>query len=258
MSYKESYFYRCLKEIVYLCFIHPSELMKENRRKKGKNSDFEKLSQYKKKFDGRRCFIIATGPSLTEFDYLSLRDEVTIGVNGLCLWFKEKHQETSFFVVSDEEVFDRVKDTLSSLKNTIVFISERVAAKREVPKQFFLFPVDIWNRYMTNDSSKRLSNDISVCSYDEETVVFHAIQIALFLGFKEIYLLGTDCNYDQKKVYAVDHGKKVDKSVGPKMIRSYQVVKKYENIYNFQVFNATRGGMLEVFPRVDLDAIINK
>lgn len=31
------------------------------------------------------------------------------------------------------------------------------------------------------------------------------------------------------------------------MIRSYEDVKKYESKYNFKVYNATRGGMLEVF-----------
>ena len=42
------------------------------------------------------------------------------------------------------------------------------------------------------------------------------------------------------------------------MIRSYEVVKQYESKYNFRVYNATRGGMLEVFDRVDLDKILGE
>lgn len=258
MRLKDTMMYCYLRKFIYLCIIHPKELINEKKRKRGILDQYSKLIQYKGIHEGKRCFIIATGPSLTEEDFSSLKNEYTIGVNGLCLWFKEKQMETDYFVVSDDDVYRRVEEVLKDTKSSKVFISERVSKMCTVDSRFKIFPVDLWNRFALSDDNKRLSKDISVCSYDEETVVFHAIQLALFLGFRTIYLLGTDCNYNQKKAYSVDHGKRVDKNVGPKMIRSYYVVKKFEELYGFKVFNATRGGMLEVFPRVYLDDVLKE
>ena len=164
--------------------------------------------------------------------------------------------ETDYFVISDDDVYARVESVLQMITQSEIFISERVMKTHQIDKNFNIFPVDIWNRFIQNDNKKKLSNDISICSYDEETVVIHAIQLALYLGFKEIYLLGTDCNYNQTKQYAINHGKKVDKFLGNKMIKSYSVVKKYEKIFGFKVYNATRGGMLDIFPRVNLDDLL--
>lgn len=256
MRIKNTTFYMLFRRMIYLYGIHPKEWILEKKRKQGKDIKYNSLKEYKGIHEGQRCFIVATGPSLTVDDYLKLKDEHTIGVNGLCMWFKQQDMETEYFVVSDDDVFSRVQSSLDKATHTQVFISERVQKTNSVPKKYHLFPVDIWNRFAIKESEKRLSNDISVCSYDEETVVFHAIQIAIYMGFKEIYLIGTDCNYNQSQTYAVDHGKKVDKTLGPKMIRSYSVVKKYEKIYGFKVFNVTRGGMLEVFERKNLDEVL--
>lgn len=253
---KSSSYFLKLRELVYLLFIHPVELLKEQKRKKSKLNDYSSLKKFKGIHRGERCFIIATGPSLTEDDFKKLKNEYTIGVNALCFWFIEKKMETDYFVISDDDVYARVESVLQMITQSEIFISERVMKTHQIDKNFNIFPVDIWNRFIQNDNKKKLSNDISICSYDEETVVIHAIQLALYLGFKEIYLLGTDCNYNQTKQYAINHGKKVDKFLGNKMIKSYSVVKNYEKIFGFKVYNATRGGMLDIFPRVNLDDLL--
>ena len=38
-------------------------------------------------------------------------------------------------------------------------------------------------------------------------------------------------------------------------IVAYEEAKRYGDEHGIQIFNATRGGMLEVFPRVNLDSI---
>ena len=40
---------------------------------------YEWLKQYKNKYDGKRCFIVATGPSLTVEDLSLLKNEITFG-----------------------------------------------------------------------------------------------------------------------------------------------------------------------------------
>ena len=46
---------------------------------------YEWLKQYKNKYDGKRCFIVATGPSLTVEDLSLLKNEITFGMNSICM-----------------------------------------------------------------------------------------------------------------------------------------------------------------------------
>ncbi|MES9684331.1 hypothetical protein ABWK22_15810, partial [Gottfriedia acidiceleris] len=47
-------------------------------------------------------------------------------------------------------------------------------------------------------------------------------------------------------------------STSEKMISAYKIAKKYADCHNIKIFNATKGGMLEVFERVDLDVVLQK
>ena len=73
--------------------------------------------------------------------------------------------------------------------------------------------------------------------------------------------MGCDCSYDvdRSKSYFVDHGI-VDptfKEAGNRMTAAYYRAKEFADKNNVKIFNATRGGKLEVFERVNLDDIVN-
>ena len=78
------------------------------------------------------------------------------------------------------------------------------------------------------------------------------------MGFKEIYLLGTDCNYtigSYNNHFGGD-GKPdlIDHSISS-MLKGYQMCRDYADKHDLKIYNATRGGMLEVFERVDFDSL---
>ena len=80
------------------------------------------------------------------------------------------------------------------------------------------------------------------------------------MGFKEIYLLGADCSYsDGKKNHFIDYMKyNSDQfSDGSQMFEAYKVAKKYADKNNIKIYNATRGGKLEIFERVDFDQLFS-
>ena len=78
------------------------------------------------------------------------------------------------------------------------------------------------------------------------------------MGFSEIYLLGVDCNYkrgsqnnyfyQEKEKDNIDHDEE-------RMIMAYQSARNYADFHGIKIYNATRGGMLEVFDRVDFDSL---
>ena len=87
------------------------------------------------------------------------------------------------------------------------------------------------------------------------------IEIAVYMGFKEIYLLGCDCSYPKgSKSHVVESGF-VDKNAASNPIRmrvGYKCAKDYADSHGIKIYNATRGGELETFERVDLDEILSK
>src|ERR1700738_2271379 len=53
------------------------------------------------KYRDRRCFVIGNGPSLGKMDLSPLRDEITIGCNGLFLLFEKLGFLPTYYTVED-------------------------------------------------------------------------------------------------------------------------------------------------------------
>ena len=93
------------------------------------------------------------------------------------------------------------------------------------------------------------------------TVVYACLQWAVYLGFKEIYLLGCDFNFSKNFDSPDDHFyQKVEQhyTFNYKIVeKSYENAQTYAHTHGIMIYNATRGGKLEVFPRVDFDKLFN-
>jgi hypothetical protein len=107
------------------------------------------------------------------------------------------------------------------------------------------------------------------------TVTISALQLAVYLGFKNIYLIGCDTSYKiPKNVIFEDDNKDLIKSIEnndenhfssdyfgsgkrwhnphvDKMISQYKEAYEVCKSKNINITNATVGGNLEVFPRVN-------
>ena len=82
------------------------------------------------------------------------------------------------------------------------------------------------------------------------------------MGFKEIYLLGNDCSYpsDPKKQHFMDFGHYDSSTLTARdrILFAYEYANNYLKDTDVKIINATRGGALEVFPRIDFDTITFK
>ena len=95
------------------------------------------------------------------------------------------------------------------------------------------------------------------------TVTYCAMQLLTYMGFSEIYLLGMDCSYPKGVKCYKDFRSEADIAKGLKdgqimdeYIIGYMAAKQYCDRIGVKVYNATRGGHLEVFPRVNFDEVI--
>ncbi|WP_156032899.1 hypothetical protein [Prevotella sp. 10(H)] len=117
--------------------------------------------------------------------------------------------------------------------------------------------------------------DITKNPFSIRTVIYEAIQVADYMGFREIYLLGVDHDYlkdidrttnhhfyDEARSFSDnDHLKAITLEdwflIYHSRWKHYRLMKKYLNSKNVQIFNATPDSMVDVFPRVSLESVIN-
>lgn len=232
-------------------------------REKGKeNKNYSKIIQFRNIHKGKRCFVLATGPSLNEDDINKLKNEYTFGMNSICLIYDKTDWRPTYFAIQDNEVFAKLQYIIKKYKEVPVFISDNIKKKYRKRKDWILFPTD--TKYHSYEILKgkyfaKFSDDSYRIVYDGYSIAYSILQLAVYMGFKEIYLLGADCTYTGGKEHFVDAGVE-DRSriyATPKLVTAYEAAKKFADNHDIKIFNATRGGVLEVFPRVNLDEVLN-
>lgn len=221
----------------------------------------------KGKYAGKRCFIICTGPSLTTDDLEKIRGEYTFGMNSICLLADKTSFRPTFYGCNDLRVYKKLKASIEQYcGNQIeVFVSDRIKRHGDVKKGWHVFPENVayhtYDRWFKQNFWCKFSGDCYRTVYGMHSITHSIIQIAVYMGFKEIYLLGADCSFPKgKKIHFQDYGvhdTTID-TARERNIAGYEEVKKQMDKYAFTVFNATRGGALEVFERVNLDDLLKE
>lgn len=247
---------------------------KKGLRAYQKSSDSQYIKTFKNKYKGERCFILGNGPSLKIEDLDSLINEYTFAANRIYNVFGDTKWRPSFYLSVDPNVLRHSIEDMKKLELNDMFLSvdlnsdlSSFKSKATHIYEYTKFKINKWI-----DKSAHISEDVSQYFSVGYTVTFTAIQFAIYMGFKEIYLLGVDFSYSRVrdkngKVHSVSGVKDYfykDKYYADGILAydsnlyAYQVAKEYADAHGIKIFNATRGGKLEVFERVDFDSIIKK
>ena len=225
---------------------------------------FAALKGLKDKYKGKRCFITCTGPSLTIADLELLKNEYVFGMNSICLIHDKTEWKPDFYGIQDYEVFRKIKDTLLTTDNGLVFAPYSYKEDFNTPENWIYFHISgayhLYDRYYKGHFYSKFSDDCYVTVYDGFTITYSIMQLAMYMGFDELYLLGADCSYFGKKQHFIDHGNYTPAwdalTVPDRLNASYSEAKRYAEMHNIKIYNATRGGCLELFERVKLEDVL--
>lgn len=227
--------------------------------------NYKKLKALKNAYAGERCFIIATGPSLRAEDLKALENEVTFGMNSLCMLYDQMDWRASYIGVQDRRVFEKIEPYLEKYCKDNVLISDDICKEFDKRKEWIFFPYNgsyhAYDTMLRNKLWAKFSKNCHHMVYDGYTITYSLLEIACYMGFKEIYLLGADCNYQEgQKNHFVEAGVRESsyEYIQDKLFCGYRKAKEFADKQGIKIYNATRGGMLEVFPRVDFDSIALK
>ena len=238
-----------------------------------KTSAGKALAAYQNRYQGHRCFLIGNGPSLRAEDLTKLHEmgEITFAFNRIYNIFEQTPWRPSFYISQDEKMLAGCADIVNELP---------------LPTKFIPIQLNWWHNIRINNASYfniinqtaedplefGFSDDIAHGIFNSSTGMYTAAQLAAYMGFTEIYLIGVDHHFhisrNNKGEIVVDPSVKdyfsdkynEDKANlyipnTEKSTLTYYAMKDHCERRGIQVFNATRGGKLEIFQRVEFESL---
>lgn len=235
----------------------------------GFHKPYDKIEDLKGVHQGERCFIIATGPSLKLEDVEKLKKEYTFGINTIFKLFSETDWRPTYYVMTDPSLH---KSLYKNADLDVNSYSERRSILNAINKDIVNGDKTIlvhccWLDHVYHYGRSRKFKyhpNLLFGVYDYYSVTQECIVYAIYMGFKEIYLLGADNDYTGSK----QHFKNTEGEFHIQYERAlkvqemnnagYAYVKMIAEEQGVKIFNATRGGKLEMFPRVNLDCVLEE
>lgn len=220
----------------------------------------DRLERFRDIHKGEDCFIIGNGPSLRKMDLSLLSDYHTFGLNKIYLLFERVKLNLSYHVSVNPLVIEQSLDEFEKL-DCPSFLAYRPAVLLLKNKERFF--------YLATDAPCSFYTDITKPIYEGYTVTYVAMQIAYFMGFSRVFLVGVDhsfaCNgapNEQKLLMGEDlnhfdpsyfmnkewHLPDLEASE-----LSYHLARYFYSQDKRQIFDATVDGQLQIFPKVSFD-----
>lgn len=212
----------------------------------------------KDKHQGERCFIIGNGPSLKNTDLSLLKDEVTFGLNRIYMLFDQIGFATTYYVAVNKLVIEQCAHDIVNLPCP-KFIGWRA-------RDLIDFTDDMM--FLYSRSGPSFYTDITKGICEGATVTFVAIQIAYYMGFQKVILIGVDHSFTtQGKPHTTvvsqgDDPNHFDPHYFGKGFRwqlpdletsetAYNMAKCQFEIDDREIVDATVDGKLQVFSKID-------
>lgn len=241
------------------------------------NTDYySQISSLKNKESGKRCFIIGNGPSLKIADLDRIKDDC-FACNRIYGLYDKTEWRPKFYGIQDPKVMDAIVDAGELKKGfdgcKYVFLPYQMRNKfgkllgNNKLRLFYKRYISIYSKDGKHQEGFiPFSDDMNKGLYDGMSITYGLMQLAVFMGYKEIYLLGIDHNYsinngvvDAKNSYAegikpIDMSKQLPPELEICEI-SFREAKRYADSHGIIIKNATRGGKLEVFERINIEEL---
>lgn len=243
----------------------------------------KKLKEYKNIHNGGRCFIIGNGPSLRVRDLESIKGELSFASNRIFDLYSKTEWRPTYYGIQDFYVLKEISEEVEKeeLGSKVRFIvsnrPEYMCHDMKVDKKNRFFYL---GTCLSENRTVKFATDFSKTVGHGGTITYAMIQLAIYMGFKEIYLLGIDHNYGKfidnqgrynKNIHADSHfaGIKPYKNLKVNNVphkrgelyistKAYEVANVYAIDHNIHIYNTTRGGCLEVFERKNFDEVLRE
>lgn len=229
-------------------------------------SSLADLKELKDVHRGERCVIMGNGPSLGRMDLSPLKDEYTFGMNRIYLLFPKLEWRPSYYVSVNTLVIEQCAAEIRELEmpKLITWRGRRWLA--DDPDVIFV------DTDYTEPAT--FSADVTGRVFEGSTVTYVALQIAFHMGFDEVVLIGVDHSFKTEgppNVAVTSTGEDQD-HFAPGYFgegfrwqlpdleaseRAYRMAREAYEAAGRRIVDATVGGELTVFPKVDYEELFS-
>lgn len=218
------------------------------------------ITQFKNLHEGKRCFIIGTGPSLNKTNLGLLKDEICFGVNTLYRGLDDFGIKCQYWAMGDDTIIaNHSRNIMQNIDTTLFSCSPggNRSERQKNDKCKEVYNITFFGLMLDG----RFSTDISKGVYNGSTVIIDVcLQVAYYMGFSKVYLIGCDCDYSgMHRFDGSDSDVKVTKAIQgdfSEIFNAYEICKKNYESNSKEIINCTVGGKLEIFKRQNLKEVI--
>jgi hypothetical protein len=238
------------------------------------NSDDRTLSELKGRYVGRTGFIIGNGPSLRAEDLDALVGFTSLASNKIYLIFPETAWRPDYYFVEDPVVWQTASAERGRLTGVPCFAPEGFSAGKANGLCRF-------RRHSNTDprTPGGFGDDPRRGFFAGGTVCFSMLQMAAYMGFRRIVLIGVDHHYSARSVsthgpeteratkkqgadhFSPDYYLEGDLWIPPDVqmqTRAFALACAVLRERGVELVNATRTTQLDVVPRRDLEEVLEE
>ena len=231
-----------------------------------------------------RCFVLATGPSIKKQDLRLLQGETCISVANFFVHPDFHHIRPRYHCLAplhppftDADGIRWFRDLQPHMAHTTLFLG--YSDKRLVDENDLFKDCQVRYLYFGDDWANRSNNDFDLARplAGCQSVAIMALMVALYLGFREIYLLGVELDeiwcgeykhfYDNEilrnDLAVNEDGKSITPLIEMFRInytlwRQFDILRSIAEANNIEILNATQGGALDVYRRVKFEDLFDE
>lgn len=244
-----------------------------------RNFEYTPYGKYMKKIHnihlGESCFIIGNGPSLTADDLNILQEKKidTFAVNRIYKIFSKTRWRPTYYVNTDAVLIRDILGDIDNIeaKEKFVPLQNKYYQGIDLKHVRYFFRNDLREK----DQKEGFALDCSKQVNMRGTVTIDCMQLAIHMGYRYIYLLGVDHNFDKiitdegevvintgvKNYFVEDYDTDVSNEVTHNLgntTKAYSDIGVFCERHGVKVYNATRKTKLDVFEKVGFEEAINE
>ena len=234
--------------------------------------DSEEIEKFRDFHSGETVVIIGNGPSLNQTDLRLLGETPSIGVNAIFLATDDLGFRPTYYVVEDTAVVRDNLDRIHDYRTTHRFFPSiyRDAIGKSEGTSYFNMNQGFYDGKSPSYCIPRFSTDAALRLFSGQSVTIINLQLAYYMGFAEVVLIGMDFSYTVPEDSIVEGNRILSQGDDPnhfhpdyfgkgkvwkdpkldRVLANYQLAKLMFEADGRRIVNATPGGKLELFDRV--------
>ena len=221
------------------------------------------LRGFKDKHKGETLYLLANGPSINKTNLSLLKSKKVMCMNRFYIKFKDLDFSPDYLVCIEETVLDQFSKDFNELEIP-TFVNWR--SRFKIPNAMFLKESFDFRPFFQSNITKPTNTG--------GTVTYMCLQLAYYMGFKKIVILGMDHSFKEKglagkaeiREYEKDESH-FDPNYFPKGMKwilpdlkkseySYHIANQYYIENGREIFDATIDGRCNVFTKDKLDNLL--